>query len=100
MSQHLEICFRVGRRYRCCIKIALPIGRRGAVGSLRVEWDEAPRRRLNRAELRDYRRGRDVLFAEAARLTKQKVMIADVMPGGGLRTTVIEPGDGQDASSP
>lgn len=87
----LETTFRVGRRYRCHIQLALPIGRRGKVGSLKVEWDDVPRRRLSRAELRDYRRGRNQLFSEAARLTGQRLMVADVLPGGGLKTTVIEP---------
>ena len=59
------IAFRVGRRYRCTMR--LPISDLGEpVGIIGVSWSPRTPKRLSKAELRDYRRGRDALLAEAA----------------------------------
>jgi len=68
----LEAIFRVGKRYRCHLTLPLAVLHGGA-GVFGCEWSPAlPSTGLTADELVDYRRGRDALVAEAARLTGTK----------------------------
>ena len=75
MSNQLSSTFRVGRRYRCTI--VLPLGR-GTAAQMAATWEPELPRRLTNSELRDYRRGRDAMLAEAARLLGGPVAVVEV----------------------
>ena len=76
MAEGLATSFRVGR-YTCSIKLPIEALRAGV---MRVEtsWLPEPPTRLTKAELRDYRRGRDALLAEAGRLLGGPVLVAEI----------------------
>jgi hypothetical protein len=73
----LSSTFRVGRRYRSSIELPLTSIEQGAA-QIEARWEPDVPRRLTKAELRDYRRGRDELLAEAARLLGGAVAIVEV----------------------
>ena len=75
MSNQLSSTFRVGRRYRCTIVLPLLLS---GLTQLATKWEPAPPSRLTKSELRDYRRGRDALLAEAARVLGGAVFVAEV----------------------
>jgi hypothetical protein len=66
MTDRLSTTFKVGRRHRCTILLPLPMLKAGAL-QIEPNWEPVIPRRLTKAELRDYRRGRDALLKEAAR---------------------------------
>lgn len=69
--------FRVGKRYTCTVTAPVPVP--GRVTMLTVEWEpDLPKRRLNKAEARDYRRGRDAVVAELARLAGGGALVLEV----------------------
>jgi hypothetical protein len=63
--------FRVGRRYQCAMSID------ASGGALTCAWSPEIPTRLSKRELRDYRRGRDALVAELARLMNRSVLIVE-----------------------
>jgi hypothetical protein len=46
-------------------------------GAIKCAWEPKTPRRLSRQELADYRRGRNMMIAEFARLTNQRVLIME-----------------------
>jgi hypothetical protein len=69
--------FRVGKRYTCTVTAPVPVPGRPLM--LTVEWEpHVPTRRLSKAEARDYRRGRDTVVAELARLAGGSVLVLEV----------------------
>ena len=59
-----SITFRVGSRYQCTMR--LPVSDLGEpVGIIGVSWSPCTPRQLSKAEMRDYRSGRDALPAKA-----------------------------------
>jgi hypothetical protein len=75
MSNQLSTTFQVGNRYRCTIVLPLSLG---GFAQLATKWEPAPPTRLTKSELQDYRRGRDALLAEAARVLGGAVLVAEV----------------------
>jgi len=73
MCAELSTTFRVGKRYRCSISLPL----RGTV-RLEARWEPRRPTRLTEDELLDYRRGRDALLVEAARLLGGLILVAEV----------------------
>lgn len=71
----LSVTFPVGRKYR--VTVTMPQSRRGEIHSAVFDWEPDVPRRLTKAELQDYRRGRNAAVAELAART-------------GLRTLVVE----------
>lgn len=67
--------FAVGWRYRCTLTVPAP--RVGAVACMVAEWEPSLPKRLSAAELADYRRGRDAIFAEAAAMTGGNVFVIE-----------------------
>ena len=61
----LSTTFRVGRRYWCSIVLPLAMLKSGSL-KIETSWEPDTPRRLTKAEMRDYRRGRDALLAEVA----------------------------------
>jgi hypothetical protein len=76
-SGSLTTTFRVGTRYRC--SIALPLAA-ACAGLLAIEtrWEPDVPSRLTNNELRDYRRGRDMLLAEAANQIGGSVAVVEL----------------------
>ena len=73
MMADISTTFRVGQRYRCSMRYS-PTEARG----LMAEWEPSPpTRRLTKAELADYRRGRDAFAAEIAHLIGGDVLIVE-----------------------
>jgi hypothetical protein len=73
MVAEITTTFRVGRRYRCSLRYPSP-----ECGGLIAEWEPSfPTRRLTKAELADYRQGRDTFFAEIARMIGGNVLIIE-----------------------
>lgn len=69
--------FRVGRRFK--VAMAIPSFGPGETLTMNVEWSpEVPKRRLNKREIQDYRRGRDAALAEVARLIGGNVLCVEV----------------------
>jgi hypothetical protein len=73
----LSTTFRVGRRYRCSIALPLASIEQGAA-VIETRWEPDVPYRLTKAELRDYRRGRDALLAEVARHIGGPVAVAEL----------------------
>ena len=67
--------FAVGRRYRCTITMRKPIP--GTVGSTLFEWEPDVPKNLTKAELRDYRAGRDAAVAELAQMFGIQVALVE-----------------------
>lgn len=67
----ISTTFRVGRRFRC----TMSMDARG--GALKCEWEPKTPTRLSREEMADYRRGRNMMIAEFARLTNQRILIVE-----------------------
>ncbi len=77
MNGQLSVTFKVGKRYRC--SIALPVDSlTSGTAQIQIRWEPEPPTRLTKSELRDYRRGRDTLLAEAARLLGGTVLVAEL----------------------
>jgi hypothetical protein len=73
----VDTTFRVGRRFK--VAMTIPAVRPGEALVLNVEWMPAvPKRRLNKRELADYRRGRDAALAEVGRLIGGNVLCVEV----------------------
>ena len=68
--------FPVGRRYECTITIPQQV--RGQVRITLVEWSPAIPKRLSKAEMRQYRAGRDSAFAELAERTGMTSMLVEI----------------------
>ena len=69
--------FRVGRRFK--VAMTIPSFGPGETLAMNVEWSpDVPKRRLNKREIQDYRRGRDAALAEVARLIGGNVLCAEV----------------------
>ena len=69
--------FRVGRRFK--VAMTIPSFGPGETLSMNVEWSpDVPKRRLNKREIQDYRRGRDAALAEVARLIGGNVLCVEV----------------------
>jgi hypothetical protein len=80
--------FRVGYRWRCSISASL-VGLSIDGGlSLRCEWSPKVPKRLSPGEMADYRRGRDALLAEVARITGLRLLSAELGTG---HIAVIDP---------
>jgi hypothetical protein len=77
MNGTLSTTFRVGRRYRCSIALPLASIEQGSA-VIETRWEPDVPRRLTKAELRDYRRGRDALMTEAARVLGGAVAVVEV----------------------
>ena len=73
----LSTTFRVGRRYRCSIVLPLA-GVKAGLLQIETSWQPDIPRRLSKAELRDYRRGRDALLAEAAKHIGGPVAVVEI----------------------
>lgn len=76
MSKELSATFRVGR-YTCSISLPIQSLTSGAL-SIEMHWLPETPTRLTKAELQEYRRGRDALLAEAARLLGGSVIVAEI----------------------
>jgi hypothetical protein len=76
MARELSTAFRVGR-YTCSISLPMRALADGAV-HIETSWLPETPTRLTKAELREYRRGRDALLAEAGRLLGGNVIVAEV----------------------
>lgn len=66
VSDHVVMTttFKVGRYYKCTMTIDCAAAGEG----IRAEWDpDLPNRRLTKAEMRDYRVGRDAFLLIAAK---------------------------------
>jgi len=77
VSDALSTTFRVGCRYRCTITIpvaSLTAGR-AIIGT---HWQPHAPTRVTKAEIADYRRGRDALLTEAARLIGGGVAVIEL----------------------
>jgi hypothetical protein len=76
-SGSLTTTFHVGKRYRC--SIALPLAAVCA-GLLAIEtrWEPDVPSQLTNDELRDYRRGRDMLLAKAANQIGGSVAVVEL----------------------
>jgi hypothetical protein len=75
----LRTTFPVGREYKCTMVLDCGAMASGASGYFRAEWEPAlPSRRLSKAEMRDYRAGRDAFLALAASAVGGSVAIAEV----------------------
>jgi hypothetical protein len=70
-DRQLSTTFRVGRRYRCTMSMD------ASGGALKCAWEPKTPKRLSRQEMADYRRGRNMMIAEFARLTNQRVLIVE-----------------------
>ena len=46
-------------------------------GALKCEWEPKTPTRLSREEMADYRRGRNMMIAEFARLTNRQILIVE-----------------------
>ena len=69
--------FRVGRRFN--VAMTIPSFGPSETLSMNVEWSpDVPKRRLNKREIQDYRRGRDAALAEVARLIGGNVLCVEV----------------------
>ena len=69
--------FRVGRRFK--VAMTIPSFGPGETLAMNVEWSpDVPKRRLNKREIQDYRRGRDAALAEVARLIGGNVLCVEV----------------------
>ena len=69
--------FRVGRRFK--VAMTIPCFGPGETLAMNVEWSpDVPKRRLNKREIQDYRRGRDAALAEVARLIGGNVLCVEV----------------------
>lgn len=69
--------FRVGRRFK--VNMSIPRFQPGEILPVIVEWSPRVPSRLTKREAQDYRRGRDLAIAEAARLSG----------GGGVLTVEV-----------
>jgi len=67
LTGNFSTTFRVGRKYWCTVTYPATDDADG-IGALAMQWSPRPPRRLTNSEFRDYRRGRDAMLAEAARL--------------------------------
>ncbi len=82
MAILIETVFRVGERLRC--RPAIPQPRPGEALNMVCHWQPTlPSRPLTGREWKDYRRGRDALLAEAAKLLGGKVLCIKA-PAGAL----------------
>ena len=77
MTETLSTTFRVGHRYRCTITLPLALLQAG-VAQMGACWEPDVPRLLSKAELRDYRRGRDALLAAAAKHIGGDVALVEV----------------------
>lgn len=71
LDRQLSTTFRVGRRFKCTMSMD------ASGGALKCEWAPRTPTRLSRQELADYRRGRDAMIGEFARITKQRILIVE-----------------------
>jgi hypothetical protein len=76
-SSALRTTFRVGKRYRCSITLPLAAASAGLL-AIEASWEPAVPSRLTNDELRDYRRGRDMLLAEAANQIGGSVAVVEL----------------------
>lgn len=67
--------FAVGWRYRCTLTV--PTSRAGAVAYIVAEWEPNLPKRLSGSELANYRRGRDAVLAEAARMLGGNALVIE-----------------------
>lgn len=72
----LSATFRVGRKYRCTVTIPPP--RSGEARSAVFEWEPQVPLRLTKAELGEYRRGRDAAFAELAAQAGLNLLLVEI----------------------
>jgi len=75
MDKGLSTTFRVGR-YTCSISLPMQSLSSGPL-SIETHWLPETPARLTKAELLDYRRGRDALLAEAGRLLGGPILVAE-----------------------
>jgi hypothetical protein len=76
VPEGLSTKFKVGR-FRC--SITLPIESLTAgTAKIQTRWEPGIPKRLTEAELLEYRRGRDALLVEAARILGGPVIVAEV----------------------
>ena len=69
--------FPVGRRWRCTITVQRPTV--GQVANMVAEWEPGrPTRRLNKAELRQNREGRNALAAELSEILGERVAVIEI----------------------
>jgi hypothetical protein len=80
--------FRVGYRYRCTVSLDLANLEVGGPFVLTCQWTPRPPKKLSERETADYRRARDALLGELARLNNWNVLLAEVGTG---KMDVIEP---------
>jgi len=76
MHDGLSTNFRVGR-YTCSMAIPAKALKAG-VAHIQTRWTPERPTGMTKTELRDYRRGRDALLAEAARLLGGPVIVAEI----------------------
>jgi hypothetical protein len=74
----LEVTFRVGCRYRCTMTKDVANHVSGEIGALEAQWEPDVPRRLSKAEIADYRRGRDAFYARVANILGVRAMVAEV----------------------
>jgi hypothetical protein len=70
-NQTISTRFRVGCRFTCIMSMGCD------GGALKCEWEPKIPARLSKRELADYRAGRNMMIAEFARLTNQRVLIVE-----------------------
>jgi hypothetical protein len=78
VSNTLSTTFRVGCRYRCTITLPVASLKTGAAAIIDARWEPHTPARLTKAEMRDYRRGRDILLTEAARYLGGNVAVVEI----------------------
>jgi hypothetical protein len=89
MADFLSTTFKVGYRYRCTMSMDLAAFAAGDALSLTCRCSPKPPKKLSQNEIEDYRRGRDALMTELARVADGRVLVAETGTGW---TAVIEPG--------
>ena len=74
-SPALVATFAVGHRR---VTLTIPTPRRGAIVCMTCEWSPDLPHRLNRREMRQYRRGRDAAVADLARRLRKRAITLEV----------------------
>jgi hypothetical protein len=69
--------FSVGRKYKCTMTLDCGALVHGASGRFCAEWEPCLPRRLSKAEMRDYRSGRDAFLAAAAEAVGGNVLVVE-----------------------
>ena len=89
-ARKLTTSFRVGYRSRCIISLDLAELDAEEPPIATCRWSPRVPRKLSEREMADYRRGRNAFAAEVARLSRSRIVVADVNT---RRLDIIEPSE-------